>query len=520
MKLPERSTATLLLSALFALTLHSAHAQAQEGDDGDGFAPIFDGKSLEGWDFDPKFWRVEDGAITGESTADKKVEYNTFCIWERGEDDDFELKLEFKLTSELGGNSGIQVRSFRLPDEDGTKKWRVGGYQADFESGDTYSGIVYGEAFRGILALRGQKTEVVREEGEVSTRVVGTFGDPAELGKLLKKGEWNTYHIECKGHMMTNRINGQIMAQVTDLDTEARLRKGLLALQMHVGNPMKVQFRHVMLKRLPLGDLKKVAFFAGNPSHGRGAHEHRAGCQLLAKELDANASDQLLTTVYTNGWPADPTALQNADAVVIFCDGGDGHLARPHLRQLDFYMKKGVGLGCIHYAVEITKGEAGDSLKEWTGGYFETHWSVNPHWTAKFDAFPEHPVTRGVKPFEVHDEWYYHMRFKDEMKGVTPILTAVPPKETLNRPDGPHSGNPAVRATEGQPQHVHWVVEREDGGRGFGFTGAHFHKNWGDDSFRKVVLNAITWIAKGEVPEGGVPSATPTQEELDSNLDD
>ncbi|MCB1094117.1 MAG: ThuA domain-containing protein [Verrucomicrobiae bacterium] len=288
---------------------------------------------------------------------------------------------------------------------------------------------------------------------------------------------------------------------------------------MHVGNPMKVQFRNIMLKRLSLADRKKVVFLAGNPSHGRGAHEHRAGCQLLAKELEANAGDQLLTTVYTNGWPADPTALQNADAVVIFCDGGDGHLARPHLRQLEHYMKKGVGLGCIHYAVEITKGEAGDRLKEWTGGYFETHWSVNPHWTAKFGSFPEHPVTRGVKPFEVNDEWYYHMRFKDEMKGVTPILTAVPPKETLNRPDGPHSGNPAVRATEGQPQHVHWVVEREDGGRGFGFTGAHFHKNWGDDSFRKVVLNAITWIAKGEVPEGGIPSATPTQEELESNLD-
>ena len=144
------------------------------------------------------------------------------------------------------------MRSFRLPDEDGKKKWRIGGYQADFESGDTYSGIVYGEAFRGILALRGQKTEVVREEGKVKTRVIGTFGDPIALGKVLKKGEWNSYHIVCKGHTMTNRINGQIMAQVIDLDEKERRSKGLLAFQMHVGNPMKVQFRNVMLKRLPV----------------------------------------------------------------------------------------------------------------------------------------------------------------------------------------------------------------------------------------------------------------------------
>ena len=317
---------------------------------------------------------------------------------------------------------------------------------------------------------------------------------------------------------MTNRINGQIMSQVTDLDEKERRRQGLLALQMHVGNPMKVQFRNVRLKRLPLGDRKKVAFLAGGPSHGTGQHEHRAGCQLLSKILNENAGDQLVTTVYQGGWPSDPTALQNADAVIIFCDGGGGHMARFHMRQLDHYMKKGVGLGCIHYGVEIPKGEEGDNLKQWIGGYFETHWSVNPHWVGDFKEFPKHPVSSGVKPFAINDEWYYHMRFKDNMEGVTPILTAIPPKETLNRKDGPHSGNPDVRATVGQPQHVHWVVERSGGGRGFGFTGAHFHKNWGDDNFRKVVLNAITWIAKGTVPDGGIPSSV-TEEELGANLD-
>jgi len=118
-------------------------------------------------------------------------------------------------------------------------------------------------------------------------------------------------------------------------------------------------------------------------------------------------------------------------------------------------------------------------------------------------AFPEHPVTHGVKPFEVNDEWYFHMRFRDQMQGVTPILSAHPPASTMKRGDGPHSGNPAVRkaVASGEPQHVAWVAERPGGGRGFGFTGGHYHWNWGDDNFRKLVLNAVLWVAGVEVPE-------------------
>ncbi len=156
---------------------------------------------------------------------------------------------------------------------------------------------------------------------------------------------------------------------------------------------------------------------------------------------------------------------------------------------------------------------------EWIGGYFEMHWSVNPHWTARFRlCSPEHAVARGVKPFEINDEWYYHMRFRENMEHVTPILTAIPPASTLDRPDGPHSGNPAVRAEIGKPQHVAWVVEREDGGRGFGFTGGHVHRNWSDDNFRKLVLNALLWVAKADVPATGVAS-TVTAEDVAQNLD-
>ena len=144
----------------------------------------------------------------------------------------------------------------------------------------------------------------------------------------------------------------------------------------------------------------------------------------------------------------------------------------------------------------------------------------NPHWTANFSKLPKHPITRGVKPFKANDEWYFHMRFAPGMKGVTPILSDVAPAATMRRGDGAHSGNPHVRKTvaAGVPQHVAWAFERENGGRGFGFTGGHNHLNWGDDDFRKTVLNAIVWVAKAKVPKDGVSSKI-TEDDLYDNLD-
>jgi type 1 glutamine amidotransferase len=193
----------------------------------------------------------------------------------------------------------------------------------------------------------------------------------------------------------------------------------------------------------------------------------------------------------------------------------------PHLDEFDKVLGRGTGLVCLHYAVEVPKGPGGERFLDWLGGYFETDWSVNPHWTANFTSFPDHPITRGVEPFAINDEWYFHMRFRPELEGVTPILSAVPPTETMSRSDGPHSGNPYVRkeVAAGKPQHVAWASERADGGRGFGFTGGHVHWNWGDDNFRKLVLNAILWTAQAEVPENGVGGDTPSREMLEANQD-
>jgi len=266
---------------------------------------------------------------------------------------------------------------------------------------------------------------------------------------------------------------------------------------------------------------RKVLLLAGDPSHGYGAHDHLAGCRLLAKSLN-DCGLPIEAEVHHYGWPRAADAFDGVDCVVMYGDGGSGHMVREQLAEMDALAKKGVGVVCIHYAVEVPKGPIADKFLDWIGGYFEANWSVNPHWTARFFTLPDHPITSGVRPFEINDEWYYHMRFRDGLQGVTPILTDLPPNETLSRPDGSHSGNPHVRAAiaRKEPQHVAWAVERDDGGRGFGFTGGHVHWNWADPSFRKLVLNAIAWCAKAEVPAEGISDRPKSLAEMESNHDE
>jgi len=264
----------------------------------------------------------------------------------------------------------------------------------------------------------------------------------------------------------------------------------------------------------------KIIFIAGRPSHGPLSHEHRAGCLLLAKSLAAVKG--VVTEVHTNGWVSDEKVFEGAAAIVVYSDGGGGHpfLSGDRLQKIGALMQKGVGLGALHYAVEPVTAKGNAEFRDWMGGCFETHWSVNPHWDGDFKTFPKHPVTSGVKPFKTNDEWYFHMRFRDGMKDVTPILSAIAPASTMNRGDGSHSGNPAVREAvkSGVPQHVMWTATRPNNGRGFGFTGGHNHLGWGNADQRKLVLNAILWIAKSDVPANGVES-TVTQEDLMANLD-
>jgi len=277
---------------------------------------------------------------------------------------------------------------------------------------------------------------------------------------------------------------------------------------------------------------KKVVFVAGPKSHGFFAHEHAAGCKLLAEHLEA-ANLGIKTVVVTGGFPQDQSVFNDADAVVVACDGGVRHLLNKNLKEFDEVMKRGVGLACIHYGVETTKGPAGDHFLKWIGGYFEPYWSVNPVWNAAFKLLPSHPITQGVMPFTMQDEWYYHMRFREATSAIgsiVPILSAHPPENTMKRlkpgvDKHPHHGNPDVADAvlkRKEAQHVAWSYQRGEDynyGRGFGFTGAHFHENWASLDARRLVLNAIAWIAKVDVPKTGVPSKEVTMKDLLQNQD-
>ena len=269
-------------------------------------------------------------------------------------------------------------------------------------------------------------------------------------------------------------------------------------------------------------DKAKVVFISGKPSHGPMAHEHRAGNMILADALNRSDLNVEGIVVPHYGYPKDTSILEDASTIVIFCTGHQGHVLNAHLDEFDALMKKGIGVVMIHWATEAEKGEPGKRFLEWMGGFCDLDWSVNPHWAPNFKDFPDHPIANGIQPFSVNDEWYYHMRFTKDMKGVTPILSDLPPERTLSRPDGARSGNPDVRkaVAAGEKQHVAWAYQREDGGRGFGFTGAHNHASWQDENFRKVMLNAILWTANVEVPRNGCPSPSVSDAQLKKNVDD
>lgn len=248
-------------------------------------------------------------------------------------------------------------------------------------------------------------------------------------------------------------------------------------------------------------DPVKIVLVAGKPSHAPREHEFRAGTLLLEKCLKQNRGIE--TVVINGGWPADASVFEGARAVVLYMDGGTGHpmIKEDRLTTLGKLMQKGVGLVCLHYAVEVPKDQGGAELLEWIGGFYDRPYSQNPvNDVAVTQASPNHPISRGWKSLEGNDEWYYKIRFRPGDSRVTPILTTMLPKDAPQR------------------ETIAWAAERADGGRGFGFTGAHYHRNWGIEDFRRMVVNAILWSAKVDVPRGGAKCDL-AQGDLEKDLD-
>ncbi|MDB6125941.1 MAG: hypothetical protein JWQ71_4934 [Pedosphaera sp.] len=236
---------TFIAAALSTALLFQATA-AFAADSEKGFKKIFNGKDLSGWEGSPDLWSVKDGTITGKTTAENPAKENTFLVWTNGTVGDFELHCQFKIApgDDKGfANSGIQYRSQVVK----PSYWVVSGYQADMEAGPTYSGILYEEKARGILAKRGEKV-VIDKDGKIN--VVGSVGDSKEIEASIKKGDWNDYKIVAKGNHLQHFINGKQTIDVTDEQEAKAAKTGILALQLHAGPPMLVQFKDIQIKTL------------------------------------------------------------------------------------------------------------------------------------------------------------------------------------------------------------------------------------------------------------------------------
>ncbi len=231
---------------------------------------------------------------------------------------------------------------------------------------------------------------------------------------------------------------------------------------------------------------RKIVLIAGTPSHKPGEHEFNNGVELLDKCLKQNKG--VTSIVVKGGWPTDESVFDGADEIVFYMDGGQKHpIAQgDHIATLSKLVAKGVGIACLHYAVEIPNDKGSKQFLEWIGGYYEDKVSKNPiNDVMVTQASPGHPTSRGWVSFQAKDEWYYKIHFLENDKRITPLLTAELP------PDSPHK------------EVVSWVVERADGGRGFGFDGGHFNANWGNENFRRMIVNSLIWTAKAEVPAKG-----------------
>jgi hypothetical protein len=245
--LPALALSAVCLLQTLAFTVHAQDTELKPSATEDGFVSIFNGKDLSGWDGAPDLWSVRDGAITGQTTVEHPAKENTFLIWTNGAPGDFELRCSFKLVpGDAAGfsNSGVQYRSRIVK----PSYWVVSGYQADMENGTNYTGILYEEKARGILATRGQKI-VIGADGK--KQIVGSVGNAAEIEAAVKHGDWNDYIIIAKGNHLVQIVNGRVTVDVTDNDESKAAKSGIIALQIHAGHPMMTQFKNIRIKTMP-----------------------------------------------------------------------------------------------------------------------------------------------------------------------------------------------------------------------------------------------------------------------------
>jgi type 1 glutamine amidotransferase len=324
-------------------------------------------------------------------------------------------------------------------------------------------------------------------------------------GLFFENNKW--YHLRLR--VFAERIQAWIdQEKVIDVGIKGRkidLRPGDIFLSKPLG--IATFQSEAALKNIYVTELsspRKVVFIAGTKSHGPGEHEYEKSLKLLRDCLENSTNAGVFETeLHLDGWPEEDATLENAHSIVLYSDGSDRkEEAHPLLRQdrlqkIAAQMKRGAGLVAIHYTVFVPQARAGEQFLDWLGGYFdyETGTAANKWYsrieTREYDVRPAstHPITRGLTPFKMKEEFYFNIRFRDPDPRWSPVLTFGEDKDPTKV--------------------VGWAVERKDGGRGFATTGGHFYKNWWNEDMRRMLLNAIVWTAKAPVPAGGVQSVIP-----------
>jgi hypothetical protein len=262
-------------------------------------------------------------------------------------------------------------------------------------------------------------------------------------------------------------------------------------------------------------DPKNILFIAGDTKHRHGFHEYKAGSILLANALNESGLP-VRAKVHWYGWPEDESIFEDIDACIIYADGG-GEFGKKYAF-LDRKVKAGMGIMFMHYGVHPTKEVAEKYYHKWIGGYFDDAFSVNPSWVADIQAKEGHPVSRGVKELTAYDEFYWNLNFPTNCQHCYPLATATPTEKNMIRYGSSKFWNKLAEEKLDTPQALLWCSDPEKGARGAGFVGGHYHRNWAIDNYRKLILNTIAWVARMDVPEGGVPSQKVTKAMLNKNL--
>ena len=316
----------------------------------------------------------------------------------------------------------------------------------------------------------------------------------------FEKNKWYEFLVRVLDNKIQAWINNEKVVDINIADRKVSMRPGEIedSVPFGISNyQTSGALKEVKVRRIP-AKVKKFAFLAGKKSHGPGEHEYEQGLRLFQRAVEEYSGLAAVDTdFHLMGWPVDEADLEDADTIVIFCDGSD-HNRDDHpivkyerWRQLDKQMKRGAGLVCIHYTVFVPNEDVGPRFLQWLGGYFDYQSGSGANkWFSKIETRdyevklpnPEHPICRGVEPFEVKEEYYFNMRFPENKKGLTQIASFDSEKKDWSKVVG-------------------WAYERENGGRSFGYTGGHFHSNWENENVRRMLLNAILWTAKVEPPQ-------------------